>query len=96
MLSSARTREPAVSPPRLRRALFAVALALGCTQCVWLDDFDKFKIGDAGTLDAQTGQPRSDATTDATTDAASGDLCRNVSCGAMDAECMRGTCDPHC
>ena len=78
MLSSARH-------PLLLRALFAASLALGCTHCVWLDDFDKFKIGDAGTPDAQSGQSRSDA---------GGDRCRGVTCGQLDGECVRGSCDP--
>lgn len=86
MLFPARTRESAAGHPRIFRALFAAALALGGAGCMWLDDFDKFKIGDAGTPDAQTGQGKADA--------GSGDRCRNVNCGKMDAECMRGMCDP--
>lgn len=81
------TRESVVSRPRLLRALFALSLAMGSTSCMWLDDFDKFKIGDAGALpDAQTSQGKADA--------GPGDRCRDVNCGKMDAECMRGMCDP--
>jgi len=86
MLFTPCTRESVVSLPRLLRALLAVALALGCAQCMWLDDFDKFKIGDAGAVDARTGQM--------TADGGPADRCRDVNCGKMDAECVRGMCDP--
>jgi hypothetical protein len=93
MLFPNRTRETVVSHSRLLRVLFAASIAMGfmsSTGCVWLDDFGKFKVGDAGASvdgpDAQTGQKQ--------TDAGPGDRCRDVNCGKMDAECMRGTCDP--
>jgi hypothetical protein len=95
-------------PPGERKRLSAVRVltllvlasgvsgTLGATGCIWLDDFGKFKIGDAGPErdlpDGQTGLPESDAA--AGGDAETSERCRDVDCSDLDKECMKGVCDP--
>jgi hypothetical protein len=56
------------------------------TGCIWLDDFGKFKIGDAGASD------RPDAA--AGPDGASSERCQDVDCSDLDQGCVKGVCDP--
>jgi hypothetical protein len=79
-------------------------LAFGLSSCIWIDDFGKFKIGDAGPLvpdagadaqadsqaDAQTGRPESDAAADGAT----AGPCNGADCTALNDDCSEGVCDP--
>jgi hypothetical protein len=70
-------------------ALLLLTLQLSSGGCIWIDDFGKFKIGDAGERDipdAQTGRPQTDAAADASCDA--------VDCKVFDGECSIGMCNP--
>lgn len=85
MLSSKSARRSAGTRLSALCALIVFGLATSSSAgCIWLDDFDKFKIGDAGAkddVDARAGQG------DAAADAASGDA------AASEREPCRGAAD---
>lgn len=67
---------------------------LSTSGCIWLDDFGKFKIGDAGdrefpdaSSDAQTGRTETDA-------AAGANRCDDVECKSEDGACTTSVCNP--
>lgn len=91
-LSSKCARGSATSRYSAVCALLVLVLTTsGSAGCIWLDDFGKFKIGDAGPRDLPDA--RADGS-DAAADSATSERCKDVDCSDLDGECTKGVCNP--
>lgn len=91
MLSSKSARGSAGKRHSTVCALIVLVLTtIGSAGCIWLDDFGKFKIGDAGPRDRDA---RADGS-DGAADSATSERCKDVDCSDLDSPCTKGVCDP--